>query len=555
MVEVFGKNILEVLTTGMYLEDSTIFREYIQNAADSIRKAVEDNLYSEDEDPSIDIELFADTRSIRISDNGYGVKKDDIKTRLLSIASSEKNEDEDMGYRGIGRLFGLAHCAKLIFKTSYPGENIETIMEWDAETMRIVLDDRNNKITPEKLLDSIITYYEKPASPNSHYFIVEMEGITSGHSDLLDQEKVRKYVAETAPIKFAAPFHHRTKIEKYAKEHSFHIPCYKVTLEGKELSKNYSLTLYENNSSACQEYDKIRDIAFKEFKASDGETLAWIWYGISAFEKMIPAANHMRGIRLRRHNIEVGDEKTLAKFFKEARGNYYFVGEVHLVHKDLRPNNRRDYIRDVTKAGKGGQKTILVEFEERIRTFFENELGPLYRTANTYKNAIISDIQLKQSEEEYQDKKTTGFINDVEKKKLEKRIEDLKKKAEKGQKEIEKIQKSAQSNKSISQMVDAVTENVVAKEEKKKQDTQKKKPVPPKIVPQPPATTTRNVEDKGAPYSPDEKKAPLITDQLTHLTENERRIVGVIYGVINEIVPEDSALQLIQEIQDKLKNA
>lgn len=552
MVEIFGKNILEVLTTGMYPDDTTIFREYIQNAADSIRKAVQDKLYSEEEDPSIDIELSAETRGVRITDNGYGVKKEDVEKRLLSIASSEKNEDEDMGYRGIGRLCGLAHCAKLTFKTSYPGEDVETVMAWDAERMRIVLDDRENKMTPKEVLDYIVKYSVNPAPANAHYFIVEMEDITSGHDDLLNPELVKNYVAETAPVRFAPSFHHRSKIERYAKEHDFQIPCYKVTLEGKELSKNYSITLYEKNNSVCQEYDKIRDVAFKEFKASDGEVLAWMWYGISAFEKQIPVANQMRGIRLRRHNIEVGDEKTLAKFFKEARGYSYFVGEVHLVHKDLRPNNRRDYIRDVTKAGKGGQKTIRVEFEETMRSFFEEELGPLYRTANTYKNALKAESDLKRTQAEYQEKETTGFINNTEKEKLEKKIEELEKKTEKGQKEIAKIKKSAESNNTISKMVNAVTESNDEKDAKKEREKQTKNP-PIQAKINPPVTTTVSVEDKGSSYS-NGKDSPVITDQLTNLTDGERRIVGRIYGVIKDLMPEDKALQLIQKIQTELKN-
>jgi len=260
----------------------------------------------------------------------------------------------------------------------------------------------------------------------------------------------------------------------------------------------------------------------------------------------------MRGIRLRRHNIEVGDEKTLAKFFKEARGYSYFVGEVHLVHKDLRPNNRRDYIRDVTKAGKGGQKTIRVEFEETMRSFFEEELGPLYRTANTYKNALKAESELKRTQKEYREKETTGFINTTEKEKLEKKIEELEKKTEKGQKDIAKIKKSAESNNTISKMVEAVTESNDEKDAKKEKEKQTKNPtIQPKI--NPPVTTTGSVGDKGSPYS-NGKNSSVITDQLTNLTDGERRIVGRIYGVIKELMPEDKALQLIQKIQTELKN-
>jgi len=46
----------------------------------------------------------------------------------------------------------------------------------------------------------------------------------------------------------------------------------------------------------------------------------------------------MRGLRLRSANIQVGNDDVLKDFFKENRGNYYFVGEVFAIDKDLIPN-------------------------------------------------------------------------------------------------------------------------------------------------------------------------------------------------------------------------
>ena len=45
-----GKDILELLTSGMYLDPLTIYREYIQNCADSIEKAVNKGLLKSIED-------------------------------------------------------------------------------------------------------------------------------------------------------------------------------------------------------------------------------------------------------------------------------------------------------------------------------------------------------------------------------------------------------------------------------------------------------------------------------------------------------------------------
>ena len=551
MCALFGKNILEILTTGMYAKDNTIFREYIQNAADSIRKAVQDNIYNIDEDPSIDIELLCDEGNIRIIDNGYGIKKDDVERSLLDIAQSTKNEDEDMGYRGIGRLCGLAYCSKLIFRTSYPGENIETIMEWDAETLRRILDDDNVKITPEEVMDKIVTYSTKPVISESHYFVVEMVGIVSGHENLLNQDLVKTYVVETAPIKFASSFHHCGKIERFAKENSFTIPCYKVTLNGKELSKNYTPTIYKSSGNAYQEHDKIVDVEFNVIKASDGATLAWMWYGISRFNGIIPKGNQMAGIRLRRHNIQVGDDKTIAKFFKEDRGNSYFVGEVYIVHKDLRPNNQRDYVRDVT--GPKGQKTIRVEFEESMREICNEVLTPLYREASALNSAYKKENELKRAKEEYKEiESTRGFINSHEKDKQDEKIAKLEKEYVSKQKEIQRIEKKLDGNSPLSKVVEVVKENATVDRKRNEQEIASKNQIQPIKSQQ--SSKKDGVESKNAP-NPNKKSSPFITDQLTNMTENERRIVGIIYGVINEVVTEDKALQLIQLIQDKLKNA
>ena len=45
----WGKNILENLTTGMYQDSKVSYREYVQNACDQIRVAIEENIISADQ--------------------------------------------------------------------------------------------------------------------------------------------------------------------------------------------------------------------------------------------------------------------------------------------------------------------------------------------------------------------------------------------------------------------------------------------------------------------------------------------------------------------------
>ena len=65
---IFGANILENLTTGMYQDSKVIYREYIQNACDQIDKAVNDRILKQGEG-TIDIWPDRDLRTIVIEDN------------------------------------------------------------------------------------------------------------------------------------------------------------------------------------------------------------------------------------------------------------------------------------------------------------------------------------------------------------------------------------------------------------------------------------------------------------------------------------------------------
>ena len=133
-----GKNILDNLTTGMYSDSKVIYREYIQNACDQIDLAVKLGIILPDEG---EIEICTDIkkRYISIKDNATGVKAEDFIEDVGDIANSNKEIGKNKGFRGIGRLCGLAYCKTLKFTTSYVGEGTKSIMICDAQKMRAML--------------------------------------------------------------------------------------------------------------------------------------------------------------------------------------------------------------------------------------------------------------------------------------------------------------------------------------------------------------------------------------------------------------------------------
>jgi len=96
-----GMYLLENLTTGMYNDPMSIYREYVQNAVDSIE--ISHRLGSK-KVRKININLDPRSKNIIFFDNGIGVESSTAEEILSSIGSSNKMDAGLRGFRGIGRL-------------------------------------------------------------------------------------------------------------------------------------------------------------------------------------------------------------------------------------------------------------------------------------------------------------------------------------------------------------------------------------------------------------------------------------------------------------------
>ena len=82
---VVGKDVLELLSTSMYIDPMSIYREYIQNAADAIDEARTKQILKEGLPGKVDISIDEANRIVRIRDNGIGVEQDVFETGLHGI--------------------------------------------------------------------------------------------------------------------------------------------------------------------------------------------------------------------------------------------------------------------------------------------------------------------------------------------------------------------------------------------------------------------------------------------------------------------------------------
>ena len=107
--------------------------------------------------------------------------------------------------------------------------------------------------------------------------------------ELLDVDNVIKYLEAVAPISYAVGFMFAKRIKDYAKDNGFSIDEYQVFVNGNRLFKPYTTNLYEPKNSYKQTYDTLLDVRFEKFTDHTGNHLAWMWYGISRFEKQMEA--------------------------------------------------------------------------------------------------------------------------------------------------------------------------------------------------------------------------------------------------------------------------
>ena len=338
---VIGKYTLESLTNGMYSSPLDLYREYIQNAVDSIDEAITQGLIDYDE-ACISIVVSTKSNRILIRDNGTGISLGKALQTLIDIGNSKKDQCRNRGFRGIGRLAGLGYCDSLTFITSSKGEAYRTVVAYDACKLKaLLIPGQNDDESIYDVLEAVVSSRKEPEKEKSHYFEVHLDGIALKET-LIDYATVSNYLKQNAPLPFDSQFKWGEEINKKLALEGYSIPSYNIFLiwdEKKEqLFKPYADELVSDRIKKLS--DNIRDIQVKLLKGTEDD-LAIIWYANTNFYGTIIDSN-IKGIRIRQGNILIGDKSTCTQFFKEDRFNGWVIGEVYVLDRRLVANSRRD---------------------------------------------------------------------------------------------------------------------------------------------------------------------------------------------------------------------
>ena len=267
---VFGASILETLTTGMYKDPIIIYREYIQNACDAIDQAVREGLYAEQRQGSVHLFIDRDKRYVSIEDNGAGVPVAKFRSTVGDIANSAKEAGKDKGFRGIGRLAGLAYCKRLVFTTRAAGESVVSHLECDAVLFCTMVNEKGH--TAAEVLDAAFSFSTEAVKKKDapHFFRVELYDVEREADDLLDKDRIRGYLSFVAPAAYENGFYQRSMITGYAAQHGVRLDEYHIVLNDQPIFKAYRTNYHYKEGKQ----DAVQDLTFKELKTVDGTVLA-----------------------------------------------------------------------------------------------------------------------------------------------------------------------------------------------------------------------------------------------------------------------------------------
>jgi len=424
-----GKTVIETLTLGMYENPLIIYREYVQNAADAIDEAIELRILSRKSDGEINIDIDTENRKITIQDNATGISSENALNFLGDVANSQKNSIKNKGFRGIGRLGGMGYCEQLIFETSAKGENVKTIITLDASRLKKIIDNDADTRDAAAVMSVITDLVKDEEVKDTHYFKVILQGVTN--EKLLIAEDVNDYLSMAAPVPYSKDFAFAEKINKEFKKRNFFLDEYDVHLNinSTKLYKPYRNKLLTKVGSKPVD---IIDVEIFEITDEKGEVIALGWFSVTTISNFKIDKQYIeRSLRLRHKNIQLGDASALDRFFsKDSRFNNHYVGEVHAIADEFRPNARRDYFND--------SGTVYI-FEDQLQKVLD-DLNDLSHDSSAIHGFVTKTTDYKSEKEAFdKNKEENKFRSEAQENEQWNKVDKLLKEAKAAKMKLKKV--------------------------------------------------------------------------------------------------------------------
>jgi len=333
-----GAEILPILTTGLYRNKLDALREYIQNSIDAECK---------------EIELVINPDTIMVDDDGVGMDFDEAKT-AIKLGISEKNPEEDVGFRGIGiySAYNLCNCLDIYTRSESDKHCILIHIDFKSARQALIEDQERKKqnmptnLYLEKLLGEVV------------YVAVDQEntltraGTRAIMSDLLDEvykelndwEKVVGYLRDVVPLPFQEDFKYASEVQEKLVEAGHNVVT--VTLQigntREKITRPYRNAMFEHGGKHPP----------KVFKISEGKQhYGFAWVCINDARRVLKDTT-LRGLLIKKFGFSISDRNYLEPYFARPVFNRRITGEVIIQNKNLIPNAARsDFEHNSTRQG------------------------------------------------------------------------------------------------------------------------------------------------------------------------------------------------------------
>ena len=341
---VVGKDIIELLSTAMYVDPLAIYREYVQNAVDSIDEAVRSGVLGSTAEGQVEITLDPAERSARVRDNGMGLPASDAERVLTAFGASRKRgmpAGQARGFRGVGRLAALGYAQALTFRTKSAGEPRGVEVRWDCRKLRSILLAPAYTGSLNEVVSDVVTVCEGAEEDlGVHYFEVHLEKVVRMRGDeLLNEHEVASYLSQVAPVPFRQDFSFREAIEAhlghYGQNGTYRIRVNDSDPLERPVRDEFALTQTKT--------DRFQELQLVEIEDPETGTVAVGWILHHNYLGALQGASELRGLRARVGNLQIGGSDLFADVYPEPRFNAWTVGELHIVDRRIVPNGRRDH--------------------------------------------------------------------------------------------------------------------------------------------------------------------------------------------------------------------
>ena len=329
-----GGELLDILSRGLYSDAKDAIREYAQNGID----AKASNIWVTVEGPRV-----------VVRDDGEGMDWDTLR-RARRLGMSDKNSQDNVGFRGIGLYAAFGMCDSLVVSTHQAGADEEFTLRFDFGSMRRILEqDRGGVVRSGVALADLLYeyagFYKAPYPMDlgdRQFTVVTLEGVEQEYrAQLNDAGSLNTYLLNTLPAALPDREYGAT-VNEWLAEYAGIRPVHLFLRVGVEPEIPVQPDIVTDVDSP--HWDWIPNSA--------GLPVAFVWYCYSPHRRRLGArypgddSSDASGFLLRSKGFTLGNRMTLKSFWPPLGGGtlyHHFTGEVHILDgADVFPNAARD---------------------------------------------------------------------------------------------------------------------------------------------------------------------------------------------------------------------